>query len=405
MAFDSIHDHYHPLPPGLPPHCDPDTPLLVAISRTFGTCIPSYMSLLSITCGLLSIVSWLFAQMPQIWKNYSRGSVEGLSLGFLAIWLAGDVCNLLGALWTGQMWFQQVVGAYYVFVDCVLVCQFFYFHNAAGRLEGLDDIDGQSIYHSDVDDDDYLGDSESDAEDKKRQPPSRRHTHGRSRSLASTLVVVVSLMARVAGASPLNPGSTVAMAGGVVVSRTIGDSTISFEELGKVLSWFSTFLYLSSRIPQLLLNFRRRSTSGLAIQLFVAAFFGNFFYSASLLLNPLGHADYPPNGHGGLAPPEGSDHLEWWSRTLPFFLGAAGVLVLDAAVGWQWWIWGERTPILGYSIDDEEYEDLIESPAWKKWWPWNGWWADRRIISAADECKPLVVHVEDGRIVAAVYGT
>jgi hypothetical protein len=63
------------------------------ISQTFGTCIPSYLSLFSTTAGCLSIVSWLFAQMPQIWKNYQRGSVDGLSLGFLAIWLAGDICT------------------------------------------------------------------------------------------------------------------------------------------------------------------------------------------------------------------------------------------------------------------------------------------------------------------------
>lgn len=85
----------YPLPPDLPPHCLPETPLLVFFSQTFGTCLPSYMSLFSTAAGIVSIISWLFAQMPQIWKNYRRRSVEGLSLGFLAIWLAGDICAFL----------------------------------------------------------------------------------------------------------------------------------------------------------------------------------------------------------------------------------------------------------------------------------------------------------------------
>ena len=82
-----------PPDPLLPPHCSPSTPVLVLLSRMFGACLPSYLALASTVAGLLSIVSWLFAQMPQICKNYRRRSVDGLSLGFLAIWLAGDFCT------------------------------------------------------------------------------------------------------------------------------------------------------------------------------------------------------------------------------------------------------------------------------------------------------------------------
>jgi hypothetical protein len=34
---------------------------------------------------------------PQILENYQLQSGEGLSVLFVLIWLAGDVCNLLGA--------------------------------------------------------------------------------------------------------------------------------------------------------------------------------------------------------------------------------------------------------------------------------------------------------------------
>lgn len=325
--------------------------------------------------------------MPQIWKNYRRGSVDGLSLGFLAIWLAGDICNFLGALWTDQMWFQQVVGGYYVFVDIVLVSQYFYF-TAVNPAPSL--IDGYSLRYDDSIDDDgdgsddsYLVDSETETERKKKKSRSAspRHVHhprGRSRSLASTLIVVVSLMFHVAGASPISTMPTL----------ETPDDGFTLQDLGGVLSWFSTLLYLSSRLPQLLLNFRRKSTSGLAISLFVAAFFGNLFYSLSLLLNPLGHYDYPPYGGGGLAGKDGNDHLEWWARTLPFFLGASGVLGLDAAVGWQWLTWGERLPEDESDVFDGEEEDdeCFSGTRWNRWWPWNGWFEDFEEV----ERKPLV---------------
>ncbi|CCX16679.1 PQ loop repeat protein [Pyronema domesticum] len=352
-------------PPNLPPHCVPETPVLVWLSLKFGTCLPSYLSLASTTCGIISIVAWLFAQMPQVWKNYHRSSVEGLSAGFLSIWYMGDLCNLLGAIWTDQMWFQQAVALYYVSIDTVLASQYLYYTYLAPPNPAI--LYSSIHYDESIDDDgdsndSYLIDSDcNDSEPKRKQPPKTkppsrsRASSGRSRSLASTLIVVVSLMCRLAGASPISPAS----------SDLVPSPEFSLRSLGTLLSWFSTFLYLSSRLPQLYLNFRRRSTSGLAISLFAAAFCGNFFYSLSLLLNPLGWYDLPAYGGGGITGPEGNEKEEWWGRTLPFFLGAAGVLCQDAAVGWQWVCWGEG--------EGQEQEDCGEG---RQWWPWNGWFED-----------------------------
>jgi len=79
----------------------------------------------------------------------------------------------------------------------------------------------------------------------------------------------------------------------------------------------------------------------------MAAFSGNFFYSASLVLNPLGWNDYPAYGGGGLAGPDGSVADEWWSRTLPFFLGAWTVLIMDSIVGLQFYRWPPKKDELG----------------------------------------------------------
>jgi len=159
----------------------------------------------------------------------------------------------------------------------------------------------------------------------------------------------------------------------------------------------STLLYLISRLPQLLLNFRRRSTSGLAISLFVAAFFGNFFYSLSLLLNPLGHYDLPPYGGGGVAGEEGNNHLEWWGRTLPFFLGASGVLGLDAAVGWQWVVWGEREVTAEGDVVIVEGVECLGTAGgtWRKWW--NGLFED----GEEEERKRLLPERGSGRRASA----
>jgi hypothetical protein len=106
----------------------------------------------------------------------------------------------------------------------------------------------------------------------------------------------------------------------------------------------STFLYLGSRLPQLYMNQIRKSTAGLSPALFAAAFFGNLFYSTSLLTNPCAWYDYAPGqGHGWVGP-SGNDREAWVLRATPFFLGAAGVLIMDFAVGVQFWYFDDAAP-------------------------------------------------------------
>lgn len=104
---------------------------------------------------------------------------------------------------------------------------------------------------------------------------------------------------------------------------------------GTILSWTAAILYLCSRFPQIVKNWQRKSTAGLSLQLFVAAFGGNLFYSLALLTNPCAWSDFSPHGSYGWVDSDGNDRKKWITIALPFFLGAAGVLVLDAVVGAQ----------------------------------------------------------------------
>ncbi|PWN18898.1 hypothetical protein BCV69DRAFT_272767 [Microstroma glucosiphilum] len=73
--------------------------------------------------GTASFTVWLFAQSPQLYENYRRKSVSGLSLVFLTQWIVADVLNLVGAFLTQQLPFQIAVAFYFCCVDCVIVFQ------------------------------------------------------------------------------------------------------------------------------------------------------------------------------------------------------------------------------------------------------------------------------------------
>ncbi|GMJ08064.1 hypothetical protein HRI_004475600 [Hibiscus trionum] len=61
-------------------------------------CICSRRDEVSFSLGLVSVLSWGVAEIPQIITNYKEKSVEGLSLGFLITWIIGDVFNLFDCI-------------------------------------------------------------------------------------------------------------------------------------------------------------------------------------------------------------------------------------------------------------------------------------------------------------------
>ena len=360
----------------LPKHCTPTSQYLINFSSAFHSCVPTSLAFLSTALGILSIISWLFAQVPQIYKNYQLKSASGLSIYFLGIWLVGDSSNLLGAILTRQAAWQVVVAGYYVCVDIGLVSQYvWYIHLQSPRkggplgnasetngpgtgpgevLFGISPSDGSSTESADT------KDGKSDG--KPLETPTKpRDIQGPARDISSSfskekdtlglgsfihpterhgtpsfgpspraLLLVSTLCVGLSNASPL-----------YLQFKDTSTTVSSSESIGRILSWCSTGCYLGSRLPQIYRNAHRRSTAGLSPILFIAAFFGNLFYSSSLLANPLAWHSYPPYGLHGWVDSEGSDRTTWVTLAAPFWIGAAGVLALDATVGVQFLMYGE----------------------------------------------------------------
>ncbi|RMX91299.1 hypothetical protein D0868_14070 [Hortaea werneckii] len=403
------------LEPSLPTHCEPTNDFLFRFSRAFHTCVPTPLAFTSNVLGTLSIVAWLFAQLPQIYKNWSLGSTSGLSIYFLVEWCLGDISNLLGALFTHQAKWQVAIGGYYVFVDLCLVGQWIWYeklkHGNMMRKAWLrrdsdrshpgamaEVIDGLS-----VDGSSSGGDRHSNDDTKKgkaasrpriifRQPTFERERkpseHQPSSSPSATpRGTTIHRVTTASSSSPLrspSPRTLLLLACLAALTHATPLPTTShlttstttqptpLETAGTILSWLSTALYLTSRLPQLLKNFSRKSTAGLSPTLFLAAFGGNFFYSAALLANPLAWSDMGPYGGGGWAGAQGSKRAEWIGAALPFFLGAAGVLGLDGGVGVQFLLYGGGS---GGGEDGGEGKVLVldaEAGRWR-WRRVSGW--------------------------------
>ncbi|EXJ55919.1 hypothetical protein A1O7_08850 [Cladophialophora yegresii CBS 114405] len=390
----------------LPDHCTPTTSLLSSLSSQLGICVPTPLAALSTLLGTLSIVSWLFAQMPQIFKNYRIKSTAGLSIFFLGEWLLGDLTNLLGAVFTRQAGWQIIIASYYVFVDLCLVIQYFWYSHFAKWIyeeslhsSGSSDIDdadsaiinGLSPINTQFGDDGPLP-RDSDDHSSKRSTPTNINaplfssvSYGEKKGSGTQDIAYGDKMASSWLASP-SPRTLLYAATMSSLASNVAAAPVPFpsdhyvhgihllrvdtplEIVGTILSWCSTLLYLGSRLPQLYKNWQRQSTAGLSPLLFFAAFCGNFFYSASMITNPNAWSDYKPHGHHGWVDADGNQRWAWVARAAPFFLGAAGVLFMDAMMGVQFMLYGEEEERLVKVRDSHGYSHWERVSGWMRGW-------------------------------------
>ena len=322
---------------------------------------------------------------------------------FLIEWCLGDTANLVGCLLTDQATWQIVVASYYVFVDVCLVSQYFWYTYFKPRIQVQNLYSASNCDRSDSDSDIINGLSPINSHysqeevvspkklDLQNTPPLRprdapdfsdinyeKASPSRSSPIVLRLaesepamwvpgpsprtVLYIATLCALISRSCAAPMSTSPASNNVPHLFRLETPT---EVAGTVVSWFSTLLYLGSRLPQLYKNWDRQSTAGLSPLLFMAAFCGNLFYSSSLLTNPNAWDDFPPYGGHGWVGSEGSERWLWVARAAPFFLGAAGVLALDGAMGVQFLLYRETK--------EEKIVKIRDSKGRSQWQKVSGW--------------------------------
>ncbi|XP_065603948.1 lysosomal amino acid transporter 1 homolog isoform X2 [Cyrtonyx montezumae] len=234
-------------------------------------CVENAWEYWSVVIGLISIVCFLFAALPQIYVSCRNGKVDqALSLGFLLCWVAGDLTNLTGCYLTNQLPIQTLTAVSYVNMDIILISQFVYY-----RLKN------QKMIKC-------------------------------SKSLKNFCITWILMCITLCIVLPCqllirNHNQSSAMEGS-------NNSLDMIEMSGFVCGYISCVFYLGSRFPQLYKNFQRKSTEGSSYLLFASAMLGNCTYGLSLVLK---------------MPAAGSLRAFYFLHHLPWLLGSFGVLLLD----------------------------------------------------------------------------
>ncbi|KAI0480146.1 PQ-loop-domain-containing protein [Xylariaceae sp. FL0804] len=358
-------------------------------------------------CGSISIAAWVVVFSPQIIENFRRSSADGLSVQFIIVWLLGDVFNILGAVFQGVLPTMLILAVYYTIADFVLLAQLFYYRGLTWRddpvppppsssssskpTNGCHDDRDRRRRRSGLENGHHengraaAGDEPTERTgllgDQPRNPAERR---GSDWSHLNPTVPMTSE----APTTPPPPPPTrlqaflwnlvavlMVIAAGVLgwfLSRRYsgrpsepntpgeGGGLPSFDVWGQVFGWLCAVLYLGSRFPQLLLNWRRRSTEGVSILFFLFACLGNLTYVLSIFA-------YDPDCGGG----GGSHHHHRSCRpgearrayaryilvNLSWLAGSLGTLLLDLGIFAQFFIYSSRDDLASSEEGDEEYGD------------------------------------------------
>lgn len=369
------------------------------IDKYFKDCLCNRYDEISFVFGMISLVCWGVAEIPQIITNFRTKSSHGVSLLFLLTWIAGDVFNLVGCLLEpATLPTQYYTALLYTISTLVLVFQAVYYDHfyrwwKCGRIQAKQKDQGDKEERKHLilkpDDDDstksvaavpttplkvssrrdfYFTSARSMA--GSSTPPFRSYlrpvksgpsamrldTDSSSEDETSDPQVASNKWVSQPKAIPRSAGYGAFLATSVnlpwkskalmeayvgLTARKLLHENGSSEEnvYGQWMGWLMAGIYMGGRIPQIWLNIKRGSVEGLNPLMFVFALIANVTYVASILVRT----------------------TEWdkIKANMPWLLDAIVCVVLDLFIIWQY-IYYKYLHKRSSSDGDGDYEEYTD---------------------------------------------
>ncbi|CAM6049581.1 unnamed protein product [Sphagnum compactum] len=350
------------------PECPVEKGCLVWVERYLRDCVCSPRDTVSLVLGLLSVVSWGVAEVPQIITNFCEKSTEGVSLLFLMTWVIGDLFNLAGCyLEPATLPTQFYMAVLYTLTTLVLVGQTIYYDHWVRRIQRdfppktqESNAFPEVIHVKAMDEDNET--MKIPSQTTSINVPHLGYSPGRdlyymsARSLASSHVptagsygvgsrggsgsgyvssyllphedyTTISTDPIPIGSHPVTAARSASYASNLlrtihsVVDRSyqprfpfglLGDD---ISTTGEVFGWIMAAIYMGGRLPQIWLNIKRGTVEGLNPLMFMFALIGNITYVGSILVRSMEWTHLKPN--------------------LPWLVDAAVCVLLDVFIIFQ----------------------------------------------------------------------
>lgn len=256
--------------------------------------------------------------------QFRRQSADGLSLTFVALWLTGDVFNVIGSIIQGVLPTTTALAFWYMFCDIILLLQCIIYHRESTQVDPKHLNPATPLLEASNPWDDFEPNSSSG-----REPRNKMALISSWRSFFFNCTIVLSVCAAGILAwyvserhAPHDPAA--------------GKPAIVFHPVGQFFGYLCAIFYLGSRVPQIFLNYRRKSCEGISFLFFMFACLGNACFVISILA-----LDVSPR---------------YLLVNLPWLAGSFGTLCQDAIIFTQFWVYNGIDEAV--EIEDGDYEDI-----------------------------------------------
>lgn len=278
--------------------------------------------------GSISIACWVVVFVPQIYENFYRKSADGLSLLFVVLWLAGDVFNLVGAMMQHLLFTMVILAAYYTAADVILLVQCLWYDNE----EKMDPI---HFSPANPVNENVLQDVFNEHQPLLTSSDEANTSGSRSQAVDALLLAEEQEVKRSNLVNDFTIVSAVII-GGIISwyisycanppEPIVGKPEVEMNFLAQSFGYLSAVLYLGSRVPQILLNFKRKSCEGISFLFFLFACLGNTTFIISVLAI--------------------SRDYEYILVNASWLVGSSGTLIMDFIIFIQFFSYGSDKPEL-----------------------------------------------------------
>ncbi|KAH7326377.1 PQ loop repeat-domain-containing protein [Stachybotrys elegans] len=313
-------------------------------------------------CGSISIACWVVVFSPQIIQNFQRSSADALSVQFIIVWLLGDVFNILGAVLQHVLPTMIILAVYYTIADIVLLAQCFYYRGFTWRDEPTP-APPKPTAPAAREPDEYTqllagaprrerrGSNWSGLSPAASHVPEMPSTPPPPPTAFQTIAWNATIVLMVCAAGILGWFLGEKAKGKDKEASHGGEETLVFSPLGQFFGYLCAVSYIASRLPQLILNWRRKTTEGLSMLFFLFACLGNITYVLSIFA-------YEPRCREHTCEPGEASRIygKYILVNLSWLAGSLVTLLLDLGVFAQYFMYQTRDE----EQEDDEFEDESE---------------------------------------------
>lgn len=199
---------------------------------------------------------WLFVFIPQLYQNYKNKDSKAISLLLLFCLILGDIFSIISAHIKDLNPVIIYAAAYHIILDIIIIGQIIYYRRLSQLIQ-----DGTIIQEIITERTPLIDDNAStESEDLFLKYPYFYL------NLSEFIFVIVSIFL---------------VAGSQLVFLLNKD----YIEFGAdIIAWLATCIFMLARLPQILLNFKRKSTKGLSLLSFIIINIANMFFLLSVLI-------------------------------------------------------------------------------------------------------------------------